>query len=116
MRERLLDSVARIAFVLFALAAHSLAATTAHWTVVNQPVRLVNGTPVLFRVTPPMPVRTLSGQWLGHDIAFSFDAGHKPGSFSPELVRKPKREPIPLSFAPRLPPGKRVQKPSHSKK
>ncbi|MGB8010512.1 MAG: M23 family metallopeptidase [Terriglobales bacterium] len=77
MRERLLDSVARIAFVLFALAAHSLAATTAHWTVVNEPVRLVNGTPVLFRVTPPQPLRTLSGTWLGHEIAFSFDASHK---------------------------------------
>ncbi|MGD0600159.1 MAG: M23 family metallopeptidase, partial [Terriglobales bacterium] len=51
--------------------------TAAHWIVGNQPTRLVNGTPVLFRVTTPTPVRTLSGNWLGHEIAFSFDASHK---------------------------------------
>jgi len=82
MRERFFHSVARIAFVLLALAANLLAATTtpstvSNWTVVNQPARLVNGTPVLFRVTTPTPVRTLSGSWLGHEIAFSFDASHK---------------------------------------
>jgi murein DD-endopeptidase MepM/ murein hydrolase activator NlpD len=65
------------AFVLFALAAHLPAATSAHWTVVNQPARLVNGTPVLFRVTTPKPVRALSGTWLGHEIAFSFDTTDK---------------------------------------
>jgi murein DD-endopeptidase MepM/ murein hydrolase activator NlpD len=32
---------------------------------------------VLFRVTTPKPVRALSGNWLGHEIAFSFDASHK---------------------------------------
>jgi murein DD-endopeptidase MepM/ murein hydrolase activator NlpD len=77
MRERLFHSVALIAFVLLALAASGSAATAAHWTVFNQPARLVNGTPVLFRVTTPKPVRTLSGNWLGHEIAFSFDANHK---------------------------------------
>ncbi|HEX7562249.1 MAG TPA: M23 family metallopeptidase [Bradyrhizobium sp.] len=77
MRERLFHSVALIAFVLLALAANGSAATAAHWTVFNQPARLVNGTPVLFRVTTPKPVRTLSGNWLGHEIAFSFDANHK---------------------------------------
>src|SRR5208282_1096336 len=76
------NSVALIAFVLLALAAHLSAATAAHssvgnWTVVNQPVRLVNGSPVFFRVNPPQPVRALSGSWLGHEIAFSFDASHK---------------------------------------
>jgi murein DD-endopeptidase MepM/ murein hydrolase activator NlpD len=59
-----------------------LLATAAHpalskWTVVNQPVRLVNGTPVLFRVTTPKPVRSLTGNWLGHEILFSFDARRK---------------------------------------
>ncbi len=32
---------------------------------------------MLFRVTTPKPVRTLSASWLGHEIAFSFDADHK---------------------------------------
>jgi murein DD-endopeptidase MepM/ murein hydrolase activator NlpD len=63
--------------VLLALAANSSATTAGHWSVVNQPARLVNGSPVLFRVTTPMPVHTLSGSWLGHEIAFSFDASRK---------------------------------------
>jgi murein DD-endopeptidase MepM/ murein hydrolase activator NlpD len=32
---------------------------------------------VLFRVTTPKPVRALSGNWLGHEIVFSFDASSK---------------------------------------
>ena len=71
-----------IAFVLFSLAANVSGATSAHstaarWTVVIRPARLFNGMPVLLRVTTPKPVRTLSGNWLGHEIAFSFDASHK---------------------------------------
>jgi murein DD-endopeptidase MepM/ murein hydrolase activator NlpD len=77
MRKRVVHPAFLIACVLLALAANLSAATAAHWTVVNQPASLVNGTPVLFRVTPPKPVRTLSGKWLGHEIAFSFDAGRK---------------------------------------
>ena len=64
IRERLFHS-ALVAFVLLSLAANLSAATAAHWIVGNQPARLVNGTPVLFRVTTPTPVRTLSGNWLG---------------------------------------------------
>jgi murein DD-endopeptidase MepM/ murein hydrolase activator NlpD len=59
------------------LAANSFAAIPARWTVINQPARLVNGSPVLFRVTTPQAVRTLSGSWLGHDVTFSFDATQK---------------------------------------
>ena len=84
MRDRLFHPVVLIliALVLFSPAASISGATSAHptaarWSVRNQPVRLVNGTPVLFRVTTPKPVRTLSGNWLGHEIAFSFDASHK---------------------------------------
>jgi murein DD-endopeptidase MepM/ murein hydrolase activator NlpD len=47
------------------------------WTLRYQPVRVVNGTPVLFRVTTPQTVRTLSGTWLGHEISFSFEATQK---------------------------------------
>src|SRR5450755_1964033 len=56
---------------------NSSAAAPAHWTVVNQPARLVNGSPVLFRITTPKQVRTLSGKWLDHQIAFSFDSTSK---------------------------------------
>jgi murein DD-endopeptidase MepM/ murein hydrolase activator NlpD len=77
MCKRLSHSVALTAFVLLALAANLSAATAAHWSVVNRPARLVNGTPVFFRVTTPQPVRSLSGNWLGHEIAFSFEASSK---------------------------------------
>lgn len=71
-----------IAFPLLALAVNASAAATVHpsagnWTVVDQPARLVNGTPVLFRVTAPKPVRSLTGKWLDHEITFTFDAIHK---------------------------------------
>lgn len=68
------------------------------WVVVHQPERLVNGSPVLFRVTAPLGVRALTGHWLGHEIAFSFDVSHgdwfalagvgqeiKPGIYSLQL-------------------------------
>jgi len=77
MRKRLFHFVAIVALMPLALAAHLSGATAARWTLINQPTRLVNGTPVLFRVTTPKPVRSLSGNWLGHEIAFSYDASHK---------------------------------------
>jgi|HubBroStandDraft_4_1064222.scaffolds.fasta_scaffold95790_2 murein DD-endopeptidase MepM/ murein hydrolase activator NlpD len=76
MRPGFFESVIFFVFLLPTLAVNSSAAR-AHWTVVNQPARLVNGTPVLFRVTTPKRVRSLSGTWLGHDIPFSFDASNK---------------------------------------
>jgi len=74
---RYVHSVALIALLLLSLPENLSAATAAHWTVINRPTRLVNGSPVLFRVTTPAPVRALSGNWLGHEIAFSFDARGK---------------------------------------
>ena len=89
--------LARLVVGLFALAA-SLPAFAAPWIVSNQPVRLVNGTPVLFRVTTKKPFHSLSGNWLGHEVTFTFDAGDrawfalagtsfttKPGSYPIEL-------------------------------
>src|SRR5258708_19333698 len=82
MRGRLFHPVTFIVFVLFSLGANLSAATSvhstaAHWTVVNQPARVVNGMPVLFRVTTPRPVRAVSGNWRGHEIAFNLDASRK---------------------------------------
>jgi murein DD-endopeptidase MepM/ murein hydrolase activator NlpD len=67
--------LALITFV-FLTTALSFAAA-AKWTVTASPTRLVNGSPVLFRVTAPNSVRALSATWLGHDISFNFDATHK---------------------------------------
>src|SRR6266478_4764404 len=82
MLDRRFHPVTLIAFTLLSMAANVSGATSVHstaarWTVVIRPARLVNGTPVLFRVTTPKPVRSLSGNWLGHEIAFSFDARHR---------------------------------------
>jgi murein DD-endopeptidase MepM/ murein hydrolase activator NlpD len=65
-----------IAAVLL-LAATSFAETPVRWTLRYQPTRIVNGAPVLFRVTTPKPIRALSGKWLEHEISFTFDATQK---------------------------------------
>ena len=77
MRKPFFHPAALTALVLFFLAANVSAAPAAHWIVTGQPTRLVNGSPVLFRVTTPMPVRALSGNWLGHELTFNFDANAK---------------------------------------
>jgi hypothetical protein len=80
MNEGLFHSVAVAAFVLLLLVTSLSAAPAAPstgWTVIKQPSRLVNGSPVLFHVTAPKSVRTLSGNWMGHEIEFSFDDTHK---------------------------------------
>ena len=69
-------SATTIAAVLF-LAATLFAETPARWTLRTQPVRVVNGAPVLLRVKTAKLVQTLSGKWLDHEISFTFDAGQK---------------------------------------
>lgn len=44
------------------------------WPVRWQPLRLVNGSPVIFRVMSPARLTALSGEWLQHTVYFSFDA------------------------------------------
>jgi murein DD-endopeptidase MepM/ murein hydrolase activator NlpD len=68
------------------------------WAVHSQPVRLVNGSPVVFHVTAPRPLKSLSGKWLEHEVFFSADPSGKiwygiagasletrPGNYSLEL-------------------------------
>src|SRR5271157_3199234 len=77
MRNPFCRLAALTALALASLAANGSAATVPHWTVTSQPARLVNGSPVLFCVTTPQPVRALSGNWLGHEIVFSSDSSGK---------------------------------------
>lgn len=77
MRRFRFHSWTLIFAVLMSLAESASAATPSRWNLTHQPVRVVNGAPVLFRVTTPNPLRTLSGKWLGHEISFSFDEGQK---------------------------------------
>jgi len=57
--------------------ADSATASANKWIVQYQPVRIVNGSPIVFRVSAPKSVRALKGSWLGHDLAFSFDEKQK---------------------------------------
>jgi murein DD-endopeptidase MepM/ murein hydrolase activator NlpD len=53
------------------------AASSNDWSLHWQPLRLVNGAPVIFQAAPRIPLKALSGKWLGHEIAFSFDPASK---------------------------------------
>jgi len=67
------------------------------WSVRGNPVRLVNGAPVFFQVTPPAALSSLTGTWLGHSIVF--DSGSGKAWFSlagVSLETKPGRYPLHL--------------------
>jgi murein DD-endopeptidase MepM/ murein hydrolase activator NlpD len=66
-----------LALVVLLLAARASAAPGPGWAVRYLPTRVVNGSPVVFRVTTPKPVESLSATWLGHELTFSFDAQQK---------------------------------------
>jgi len=55
-----------------AVSAHTFAREP--WNVQWEPVRLVNGSPVLFRVTAPAGLKDLTGDFLGQDLTFRFSA------------------------------------------
>jgi murein DD-endopeptidase MepM/ murein hydrolase activator NlpD len=88
-----------------------LPASAATWTVHAQPVRLVNGGPVLFVVKPPTKVESLTGTWLGHQLTFSYDASTKtwfalagvtfetsPGTYPIALTAQTTTSKTPLTF------------------
>jgi len=67
-----------VAYALVCLAATALAAPGHQtWTVRYQPARIVNGSPIVFWVTTPKPVKTVSATWLGHKIDFTYEAKQK---------------------------------------
>jgi hypothetical protein len=68
---------ASVALVFVALSGsipRTFAVTAADaWKVSWEPAQLVNGSSVLFRVTAPASLESLSGTWLDHEVAFRFD-------------------------------------------
>jgi murein DD-endopeptidase MepM/ murein hydrolase activator NlpD len=88
-----------VAAALLLPVATASAGTVARWTLRHQPARVVNGSPVLLRVTTPSPVLALSGSWLGHEIFFSFEASQKVwvGLAGVSLETKPGAYPVQLS-------------------
>ena len=98
------------ASALFAFAVLS-PASAANWTVRAQPARLVNGGPVLFQVKAPAKLESLAGTWLGHQLAFSYEASTKtwfalagvsletaPGKYTLELTGVRTAAKPPLTF------------------
>ena len=60
--------------VLFSVGAQG---APSNWVVTAQPVQLVNGSPVLFRVKPPQSVNSLSASWLGKQLVFTLNPKDK---------------------------------------
>ncbi len=91
------SSIATV-LLLFAWVQVSAVATPVSWSVTVQPAKLVNGSPILFQITPSLPLKSLSASWFGHDVYFASIANSpswygiagvsvetKPGSYSLEL-------------------------------
>jgi len=74
------DALARtfnLSIALFLLLSWALPGHAATWTVHTQPARIVNGSPILFQVKPPVRLESLKGTWIGHEIIFSYSAPSK---------------------------------------
>jgi murein DD-endopeptidase MepM/ murein hydrolase activator NlpD len=88
-----------------------LPVVAATWTIHSQPVRLVNGAPVLFQVKAPAKLESLTGKWLDHQLTFSYNAATKtwfalagasietaPGKYSLDLTGLRADTKTPLTF------------------
>jgi len=97
--------------VVLAICLAAFPASAATWTVRAQPIRLVNGAPVLFQVKPPAKLDSLSGKWLGHQLTFNYDTSTRtwfslagtsfetsPGKYTLELSAERAAGKIPLVF------------------
>jgi murein DD-endopeptidase MepM/ murein hydrolase activator NlpD len=95
---RVLRTIAPVFLLLF-LSGGSISASAATWSAHAEPIRLVNGAPVLFEVKAPAHIDTLTGRWLGHQITFNQSPSNRswfalagvtfetaPGSYALELT------------------------------
>jgi hypothetical protein len=74
--RRLLNAIC--CFLVFVLSQSlAYAAPAKAWNITFQPSTLVNGSPVLFRVTAPSALSSLRGKWFDHQISFRFSPGCK---------------------------------------
>src|SRR5438477_11722712 len=105
---RITRTISIVLLGLSAIAVHAAppARPSSRWRLTYQPRRIVNGAPVLFRVTAPGTAAALSAKWLDHEISFTFDARQKawfglagisletrPGIYAIELRAEMKRGP-----------------------
>ncbi len=92
-----------ISMCIMAVGACTIAeASAASWSVKAEPAKLVNGSPVLFEVHLAAKLDALTGTWLGHQIAFSYNKANRtwfalagvsfetaPGQYALELTGQP---------------------------
>jgi murein DD-endopeptidase MepM/ murein hydrolase activator NlpD len=52
-------------------------AATGTWGVRLQPAQLVNGSPVVLQVSPPVRLTGLSAKWLEHEVSLTYDPASK---------------------------------------
>jgi len=110
-RRRLSGKLRAGCLLVIAICLRTLPASAATWTVRAQPIRLVNGAPVLFQVKPPGKLDSLSGKWLGHQLTFTYDTSTRtwftlagisfetvPGKYALELAAERAASKTPLTF------------------
>ncbi|HEU4414125.1 MAG TPA: M23 family metallopeptidase [Candidatus Angelobacter sp.] len=69
---RFLRSLSTAGILLAVLSVAAGASTAETWKVQWQPEHVVNGSPVLFRVTPPEKLKAVTGNFLGQALDFRF--------------------------------------------
>ena len=52
-------------------------AASRSWSIRREPTQLVNGSPLVIEVSPPVRLSALSAKWLNHEVLFSYDAATK---------------------------------------
>jgi murein DD-endopeptidase MepM/ murein hydrolase activator NlpD len=101
-----------ILWAALTILAVSLPSYSQTWTVHSQPIRLLNGAPVLFQVKPPAKLNSLNGTWLNHKFTFSYNKSTKiwfalagvnfdtkPGVYTLELTAETSATNAPLEFS-----------------
>jgi murein DD-endopeptidase MepM/ murein hydrolase activator NlpD len=67
-------ALAGLLFIAVSAMAQTPTNASPAWRVTWEPARLVNGSPVLFRVKPPSRLQALHANWFDRQISFRFDA------------------------------------------
>jgi murein DD-endopeptidase MepM/ murein hydrolase activator NlpD len=57
--------------------APAIGQTEGSWSLHWQPSHLINGSPIIFQVTPPTHLKSLTSKWLDHEVYFAFDPHNK---------------------------------------
>jgi len=79
LKKELGISVALLVLLLSSIGGFAAPVTKSatSWNVSWQPVRLVNGSPILFKVSSPLRLESLSGKWMDRGVFFSPEASGK---------------------------------------